>query len=241
VCSAPAVQLSAHSNLACRCMKSLGVAQGAAQRGRDRVGDRTARQTVRAVHAGKSLDCRRRPMCTRTCVWPTVPFPSLLGRKANAVTRRRFWPYSSAGKSWTSVTRTRLSPGICALKSACDGDVYAVHRHASMRTFAHACAQARTQTHTGHPLFLLNQVRAATGAQGCVGRHGHLFRGTPHPQPVCLCPGLPPAPTQRMEEGWPQATMRAFYFYFFHYDLCLGIGSSSAWRRGGLRQLRELF
>ena len=171
----------------------------------------------------------------------TVLFPSLLGRNAHAVTRRRFWPYSSAGKSWTSVTRTRLSPGICALKSACDGDVYAVHRHASMRTFAHD-AHKHARKHTrGILFFLLNQVRAATRAQGCVGRHGHLFRGTPHPQPVCLCPGLPPAPTQRMEEGWPQATMRAFSFSFFHYDLCLGIGSSSAWRRGGLKQLRELF
>ena len=111
----------------------------------------------------------------------------------------------------------------------------------SMRSFAHD-AHKHARKHTrGILFFVLNQVRAATRAQGCVGRHGHLFRGTPHPQPVCLCPGLPPAPTQRMEEGWPQATMRAFSFSFFHYDLCLGIGSSSAWRRGGLRQLRELF
>ena len=69
--------LSVHSDLACRCMKSLGVAQGAAQRGRDRVGDRTTRQTVRALHAGKSLDCLFRPICTRACMWPTILLPRL--------------------------------------------------------------------------------------------------------------------------------------------------------------------
>jgi hypothetical protein len=199
-------------------MKSLGVAQGAAQRGRDRVGDRTASQTVRAVHAGKSLECRRRSMCTRACMWPTVPFPSLLGRNAHAVTRRRFWPYSSAGKSWTSVTRTRLSPGICALKSACDGDVYAMHRHASMRTFAHASAQARTQTHTGNPrLFIEPGTRCHKSARMRWQAWASISRNSPSSASV----PLPRSPTQRMEEGWPEATMRAFYFYFFIIMICV--------------------
>ena len=220
--------LSVHSDLACRCMKSLGVAQGAAQRGRDRVGDRTTRQTVRALHAGKSLDCLFRPICTRACMWPTVAQAGML-MQSHAGDPGRTRLRESRGPQ----SRGRGSAPVSALSRA---RVMVMcmqwHRHASMRTHAHTHAHKHARKHTrGILFFLLNQVRAAARAQGGVGRHGHLFRGTPHPQPVCLCPGLPPPPhpppTQRMEEGWCQATTRIFFDIFG-----LGIGSSSAWRRG---------
>jgi len=170
----------------------------------------------------------------------TVLFPSLLGRNAHAVTRRRFWPYSSAGKSWTSVTRTRLSPGICALKSACDGDVYAVHRHASMRTFAHD-AHKQPRKHTGNPLFFIEPGTRCHKSAGMRWQAwASISRNSPSSASVPL-PRSPPSPNAAHGGGVASSNYASFFFSFFHYDLCLGIGSSSAWRRGGLRQLRELF
>jgi hypothetical protein len=68
-----------------------------------------------------------------------------------------------------------------------------------------------------------------------------ISRNSPSSASVPL-PRSPPSPNAAHGGGVASSNYVSFLFFiFFYYDLCLGIGSSSAWRRGGLRQLRELF